>query len=71
MSVQTSRSTRADDEWLLSLIRLRNKYGSGRIAQHYCVPSSRVRTICARVLADDLKYSGEAEAVVRAAYWKS
>lgn len=70
MSAQPQRSTRDDDEWLLGIVRLRRHHGSGRIAQHLGLSSARVRTLCNRVLADDLKHSGEDEAVVRSAYWR-
>lgn len=62
--------TRADDDHLLEIIRLRCFVGSGRIAQLYGVTSASIRVACNRVKNDDLKHSGEAAPVVLAGYWK-
>lgn len=70
MSHQPTKTNRADDEYLLELIGLRCLHGSGQIARAYGIASARVRNLCNRVLSDDLKHSGEAEATVRAGYWK-
>ena len=69
MSVQPIRSTRADDELLLEIIDLRRRCPAASVARFYGLTSARIRSMCNRVLIDDLKFSGEAEATVRAAYW--
>lgn len=69
MSIQLHRTTREDDEWLISVVRLRRHHSSTQIGKHLGLPSARIRTLCNRVLMDDLKLSGEAEANVRASYW--
>lgn len=70
MSIQPNRSTSEDDEWLLGLVRLRCNHSSGQIGRYLGMTSARIRTLCNRVLTDDLKYSGESEDVVRSAYWR-
>lgn len=69
MSIYTHRSSRADDEQVLSLINLRCHHAPSAIAKHLGMTSPRVRVICNRVLTDDLKHSGEDAAIVRSAYW--
>ena len=70
MTIQPNRSTRDDDDFLLMLLQLRRHHGSGRIANHFGLTSARVRSLCNRILDDDIKHSGEDEAVVRSAYWR-
>jgi hypothetical protein len=69
MSIQTHRSTRADDEHVLSIIALRRHHAPHEIGRHLGLTSPRVRTICNRVLTDDLKHSGEDATTARNAYW--
>lgn len=67
-------STRADDEYLLKIIKLRVKYSAASIARAYGLKSERVRTICNRVLIDDIRASTkkgvETQQQVLAAYWE-
>ena len=61
--------TRADDEWLLRLVRLRAAgWSSAQIGTAAGVASSAVRTATNRVRADDLRLSREDRATVAAAY---
>lgn len=64
---------RADDERLLSLLRLRTRLGAASAARARGLPSERVRSLCNRVLADDLRASVmdgiETPGQVMAGYW--
>jgi hypothetical protein len=72
------RCTRADDELLLQLLRLRARKSSAEIGAMYGIPATQVRTMTNRVRADDLdwsikpvpkaKYPGERAADVLAGY---
>ena len=70
VSAQQRVKTRDDDEWLVGIVRLRCNHSSGQIGRYLGMTSARIRTLCNRVLTDDLKYSGESEDVVRSAYWR-
>lgn len=61
--------TRAKDEFLLGLLRMRMATQPTQIGYRIGMAPSRVRTLCNRVLDDDVKFSGEAESTVRAGYW--
>lgn len=60
--------TRKDDEFFLTVLRLRAKYQAKQIAVAYGLKSERIRVITQRVIKDDLKYSGEDPAIVSQAY---
>jgi hypothetical protein len=71
MSVQ--QSSREYDANILRILQLRIQYGATRTARHVGLRPERVRTICNRILRDDLntsvKYGMETADKVRAAYW--
>lgn len=61
---------RERDERVLAWLALRSAgWGCAAIARAYGVPRSEVHVSCDRVRADDLKYSGEPEDIVKAGYW--
>lgn len=66
--------TREDDEELLEILKMRRRYEAGAIARWCGLPSSRVRTLCNRVLDDDMKASMkdgvEIKQQVLAGYWR-
>ena len=66
--------TREDDEELLQIVKMRLRYEAGAIARWCGLPSSRIRTLCNRVLDDDLKASVkdgvETPKQVLAGYWR-
>ena len=72
MSVQ--HRPREHDEQLLYILKLRQRYGAVRVADHLGLASARVRTICNRVLDDDMKASVkdgvETKQQVLAGYWR-
>jgi len=65
--------TRKDDEHVLHIVKLRVKYPAANIARSYGLKPERVRTICNRVLIDDIKASVkdgvETSEQVLAGYW--
>ena len=67
-------TTRADDEYVLHMVKLRVQHQAAAIATAYGVKSERVRTICNRVLVDDIKASVkdgvETSQQVLAGYWR-
>lgn len=67
-------TTRADDEYVLHMIKLRMQHSAAAIAKAYGIKSERVRTICNRVLVDDIKASVkggmETSQQVLAGYWR-
>lgn len=63
-------TTRDKDEYLLAILRLRMRCQPKQIAARLGLTSARVRTLCNRVLDDDVKFSGETESAVRGGYWK-
>jgi hypothetical protein len=67
-------TTRQDDEYVLHMVKLRVQHQASAIAKAYGIKSERVRTICNRVLADDIKASVkdgvETSAQVLAGYWR-
>jgi len=66
--------TRKDDEYVLHMVKLRMKYQAANIARSYGLKPERVRTICNRVLVDDIKASVkdavETSEQVLAGYWR-
>lgn len=71
MTVQPSRSNRADDDRLLYLLRLRMCHSSSQIAAHIGgISSARVRTLCNRVRNEDVRDSGEDVETVQMGYWR-
>jgi hypothetical protein len=66
-------TTRQDDEYVLQLVRLRMEHQAADIARMFGVKSERVRTICNRVLVDDIRASVkdgvETTEQVMAGYW--
>jgi hypothetical protein len=50
-------TTRKDDEYVLHLVKLRMQQPAADIARSFGVKSERVRTICNRVLVDDIRAS--------------
>lgn len=69
MRPKTKDNTRDKDEYLLRILRLRMVTPPTRLAPRLGLTPPRVRTLCNRVLDDDIKFSGEPEHVVRAGYW--
>lgn len=67
-------TTRADDEYVLHMVKLRVQHQAAAIAKAYGIKSERVRTICNRVLVDDIKASVkdgvETSQQVLAGYWR-
>lgn len=67
-------TTRADDEYVLHMVKLRVQHQAAAIAKAYGIKSERVRTICNRVLVDDIRASVkdgvETSAQVLAGYWR-
>ena len=73
MSIQPT--TREDDEEVLRVIKLRMKHQAGTVAKMLGMKSERVRSICNRVLDDDLRASCGLNGVetpkqVFAKYWR-
>lgn len=73
MSIQPT--TREDDEEVLRVIKLRMKHQAADVAKMLGLKSERVRSICNRVLDDDLRASCGLNGVetpkqVFAAYWR-
>jgi hypothetical protein len=66
-------TTRQDDEYVLQLVKLRMEHQAADIARMLGLKSERVRTICNRVLIDDIKASVkdgvEEKQQVLAGYW--
>jgi hypothetical protein len=66
-------TTRADDEYVLRVVKLRMKQPAAEVARMLGLKSERVRTICNRVLIDDIKASikdgVEEKQQVLAGYW--
>ena len=66
--------TRKDDEYVLHMVKLRVKHQAANIARSYGLKPERVRTICNRVLVDDIKASVkdavETSEQVLAGYWR-
>lgn len=63
-------STRKDDDRILAMIQMRvDGWADAEIAMRHNVRRGGVRVILNRILADDIKHSGEPEAIVRAEYW--
>ena len=68
-------TTRQDDEYLLRIMGLRMKHQAADVAKMLGLKSERVRTMCNRVLDDDLRASCGLDGVetpkqVFAAYWR-
>lgn len=67
-------TTRQDDEYVLHLVKLRTHHQATAIAKAFGLKSERVRTICNRVLVDDIKASVkdgiETSQQVLAGYWR-
>lgn len=68
-------TTRQDDEYLLRMIVLRMKHQASTVAKMLGLKSERVRTMCNRVVDDDLRASCGLDGVetpkqVFAAYWR-
>lgn len=73
MSIQPT--TREEDEQVLRVLSLRMKHQAGTVAKMLGLKSERVRSICNRVLDDDLRAScglngAETPKQVFAAYWR-
>lgn len=72
MSVQ--HRPREHDEQLLYILKLRQRYGAVRVADHLGLASAQVRTICNRIVDDDVKCSTkdgiESKGQVMAGYWR-
>ena len=73
MSIQPT--TRQEDEQVLRVINLRMKHQAGTVAKMLNLKSERVRSICNRVLDDDLRASCGLNGVetpkqVFAGYWR-
>jgi hypothetical protein len=68
------QTTRQDDEYLLRMIGLRMKHQAADVAKMLGLKSERVRTMCNRVLVDDIKASVkggvETSPQVLAGYWR-
>lgn len=66
-------TTRDDDVRVLHILKLRIAYGAAAAAKYTGLKSERVRTICNRILNDDIKASVidgiETPAQVMAGYW--
>jgi hypothetical protein len=66
-------TTRQDDEYLLRMLDLRMQHQAVTVAKMLGLKSERVRTMCNRVLVDDIKASKkqnvETPAQVLAGYW--
>jgi len=68
-------TTRQDDEYLLRMIGLRMKHQASTVAKMLDLKSERVRTMCNRVVDDDLRASCGLDGVetpkqVFAGYWR-
>jgi hypothetical protein len=68
-------TTRQDDEYLLRMIGLRMKHQASTVAKMLDLKSERVRTMCNRVVDDDLRAScglngSETPKQVFAGYWR-
>lgn len=73
MSIQPT--TRQEDEEVLRVLSLRMKHQAGTVAKMLGLKSERVRSICNRVLDDDLRASCGLNGVetpkqVFAGYWR-
>jgi hypothetical protein len=73
MSIQPT--TRQEDEEVLRVLSLRMKHQAGTVAKMLGLKSERVRSICNRVLDDDLRTScglngAETPKQVFAGYWR-
>ena len=72
MSVQ--HRPREHDEQLLYILKLRQRYGAIKVADYLGLASARVRTICNRIVDDDVKHSTkdgiESKGQVMAQYWR-
>lgn len=73
MSIQPT--TREEDEQVLRVLSLRMKHQAGTVAKMLGLKSERVRSICNRVLDDDLRASCGLNGVetpkqVFAGYWR-
>jgi hypothetical protein len=66
-------TTRQDDDYLLRMLDLRMQHQAVTVAKMLCVKSERVRTMCNRVLVDDIRASKkqgvETPEQVLAGYW--
>lgn len=69
------RKAEHDDEQLLNILMLRTKHGASGAAKILGMTSVRIRTICNRILNDDMRISikGEVETPeqVMSGYWNS
>lgn len=67
-------TTRADDDYVLRMMDLRIKHPAAEVARMLGLKSERVRTMCNRVLVDDIKASVkggvETSQQVLAGYWR-
>lgn len=67
------KSTRDDDDYVLRILDLRIRHGAAGAARMIDLKSEKVRTICNRILNDDMRISikGEAETPeqVMSGYW--
>lgn len=50
-------TTRGDDERVLRILKFRAEYGAAKTARHTGLKPERVRTICNRILKDDMSAS--------------
>jgi hypothetical protein len=50
-------TTRDDDDLVLRILKLRIAYGAAAAARHTGLKPERVRTICNRILNDDIRAS--------------
>lgn len=69
------QTTRQDDEHLLNIMALRMKHQAATVAKMLGLKSERVRTMCNRVVDDDLRASCGLNGVetpkqVFAGYWR-
>jgi hypothetical protein len=59
MKIPTGRASRADDELVLDMLRLRRSMVSTEVSAFLGCSPERVRTATQRVRDDDRRYSGE------------
>jgi hypothetical protein len=65
--------TRQDDDELLAVLAMRTRYGAAKTAAALGLRSERVRTLCNRIVQDDMKASlidgVETAEQVASGYW--
>lgn len=62
------RCSRAEDDFLLDLLRLRQRMTSVQLDARYGIPRNQIRVMTNRVRSADLDESGEPSADVMAGY---